>query len=195
MAVRWSALRAGRPLPPGIFLVLISDRSWVRPRAIMRLEGLGQLKISSGTEAATNTLVLRKCLHLYSGDARFESDRDTRYPGVLSCFLQSFQENAWTLPRLDRDSFQHNSFKSSFNFSHTVRSYTVWIPETWLITEKGRRLYARTFCPLHITYKKRINTLRAFKYWNSTGNTWSKAQWLVEFFSQLWLWWVLGSGM
>jgi hypothetical protein len=37
-----SALRAGRPLPPGRFLVLISVR--VDPRAIVRPEGLGQLK-------------------------------------------------------------------------------------------------------------------------------------------------------
>jgi hypothetical protein len=44
MAVRLSALRAGRPLTAGRFVVLISVRSWVDPRAIVRLEGLGQLK-------------------------------------------------------------------------------------------------------------------------------------------------------
>jgi hypothetical protein len=44
MAVRLPALRAGRPVPPGRFLVLISVRSRVDPRAIVRLEGLGQLK-------------------------------------------------------------------------------------------------------------------------------------------------------
>jgi hypothetical protein len=38
MAVR-SALRAGRPLPPGRFLVLISVK---RLRAIARLEGIGK---------------------------------------------------------------------------------------------------------------------------------------------------------
>jgi hypothetical protein len=55
MEVRWSALRACRPLPPGRFLVLISVRDWVEPTAIVRLEGLGQLKnpmASSGIEPA-----------------------------------------------------------------------------------------------------------------------------------------------
>jgi hypothetical protein len=44
MSVRSSALRGDRSLSAGRFLVLISVRSWVDPRAIVRLEGLGQLK-------------------------------------------------------------------------------------------------------------------------------------------------------
>jgi hypothetical protein len=42
--MRLSALRAGRPLVPGRFLVLISGRGWVDPRARVRLERLGELK-------------------------------------------------------------------------------------------------------------------------------------------------------
>jgi hypothetical protein len=47
MAARLPALRAGHPLPSRIFLVLISVRGWFDPRAIVRLEGLGQLKKSN----------------------------------------------------------------------------------------------------------------------------------------------------
>jgi hypothetical protein len=47
MAVRLSALLAGLPLPPRIFLVLIYVRGWFNPRAIVRLEVLGQLKKSN----------------------------------------------------------------------------------------------------------------------------------------------------
>jgi hypothetical protein len=56
MAVRLSTLRTSRPLTPGRFLVLISVRGWVDPRAIVRMEGLDQLKntmTSSGIEPAT----------------------------------------------------------------------------------------------------------------------------------------------
>jgi hypothetical protein len=45
MAVRFSAVHAGPPLPQRRFLVLISARGWVDPRAIVRLEWLGQMKI------------------------------------------------------------------------------------------------------------------------------------------------------
>jgi hypothetical protein len=56
MAVRLSALRAGRPLPPGRFQVLIPVRGWGGPRVIIRPEGLYQLKnllTSSGIEPTT----------------------------------------------------------------------------------------------------------------------------------------------
>jgi hypothetical protein len=67
MAVRLSVLRAGRPLPPGRFLVLISVRGWVDLRSIVRLEGWGQLKTpvaSSGIEPATSRLVAQCLIQL-----------------------------------------------------------------------------------------------------------------------------------
>jgi hypothetical protein len=60
MVVRLSALSAGRPLPSGRFLVLISLRGRVDPRDIVRLVGLGKLKKKNHL-IGTSTSDLRAC--------------------------------------------------------------------------------------------------------------------------------------
>jgi hypothetical protein len=61
MAVRLLALGAGRSLLPRRFLILVSFRGCVNPRAVVRLERLGKFKkksmTSSGIESTTFLLM------------------------------------------------------------------------------------------------------------------------------------------
>jgi hypothetical protein len=61
MAVKLLALHPGRSLTPGRSLVLISVRGCVDPRAIVRVEGLGQLKKKSNDLIGIRTRDLSTC--------------------------------------------------------------------------------------------------------------------------------------
>jgi hypothetical protein len=61
MEVKLSSLRAGLGLHLGSFLLLISVRAWVNPRAIVRLKVLGKLKEKSDNLDGIRTRDLSAC--------------------------------------------------------------------------------------------------------------------------------------
>jgi hypothetical protein len=106
MAVKLSALLAGRPLPPGRFLVLISVRGWVDPSAIVRLEGLGQFKnpmTSSGIEPATLRLVALGLSVSTSRILATDLNTGTITSNPDEVFLSFLLQSPWTAdsPQLD----------------------------------------------------------------------------------------------
>jgi hypothetical protein len=122
MAVRLSALRAGRTLPPERFLILISVRNCVDPRDIMRLERLGQLKnlmTSSGIEPATF--------------------RPVAYTSILIYVIESFCRICLT--RCHRTLCLHLYEKISYENVLTLKAQSL------LVVPPGLTLTFTLFCP------------------------------------------------
>jgi hypothetical protein len=103
MAVR-SAPRAGRPLPPGRFLVLISVRGCVNPRAIVRLEGLGQL-INPMTSSGMHLSLHRSITELFGRVCYRSASGGVTGMCINSQMLQSIHEST-------------RSFKGSDNYKY-----------------------------------------------------------------------------
>jgi hypothetical protein len=88
MAVRLSALISGRPLPPGRFLVLISVKGRVDPRAIVRVEGIGQLRNpNTSSRIEPTTFLLDKIDNIISQIWATEADSRSPSVSVFPCPL------------------------------------------------------------------------------------------------------------